>query len=306
MKAPASTPAPEAPPAPTVPAPRPWGRLIAVFVIQGVFLAIVLSLVARNPPPAWWIPGDGVDLPGAASAVSLRVARPDPLRGTQGVRGFAVEFFRLDGNEKETSLGGTATGDDGVARIAWTAPETPGLVRLGARAAAGSGAARMVPIVRAVAPAERPLVLVLVRGALRTVQVPLGGGEERFAIRAGAKEALATLADEATILYVATRGARAPDELRALLEEGGLPRGPLLYFPDAGDAETLGERLAASGLEHWKERAWGVCPRVAEARAFVRAGLRAVVLGADSTAGLPNVIAVSSWNGVAGAVLKRR
>jgi hypothetical protein len=276
--------------APSRQPPRLW-PLLVVLAVQAALIGAIYLLAVRYAPPPAVIPLDALALPGVGATIGVHLETQGSPIVAPRVAGTRVEFFPATaaGESRETDRVGIVN-DAGIASVTVAAPAEAGIYTYRARLAPseGSSFAGEEEVLLEVAPADRPLIFVVVPETLSPDLLP------------GATAALRDLGRERSTVYVRTNRLSA-SRLRAWLEENDFPVGPLLTVAARDGGRSLRAELARLDLSRRaKSGLWAVTRSSAQAADFAAAGVRVVLLGAAGGLEVDGrtVFALSSWDEV--------
>lgn len=243
-------------------------------------------------------PGRAVQLQAKLESKGLMGINPD-------VEGEPLDFFLVsrDGRELDAPkfLGTGETNDDGIGVLEWR-PEEPGRYLLEVRVRRGSQyVALPAPILVAVPPKDRTILLVQIDGTVSTatnLQLFRGTENEKIPAVEGAKETLEALGNHYQLVYLTDLERAFTDKFKAWLSLRGMPQAPILFwdlFERSLSHATYMKRLVAKLHQDFGQATLGIGGVDDDGEAFVAAGLAGIVITSKPTDLPSTVVAAKRW-----------
>jgi len=247
-------------------------------------LEVAVLLVALDQTPAKLQGFDALVPEGWPVILEAKLERKGILGINPDLHGIEVVFARGD-----REIARARTAGDGMARVAWTPPEA-GEYEIAVRVADPARFEAPPAALRVFSrdPKERETLVVDLDGTVCASSGLDVARKEPAKIEAtpGSAEALRRLARRFDVVYLTARDDALADKTRRWLDLRGFPRGPVLVR-DVSFATLSAEKWKTARLADLARDfrlAAGVGDRDEDARAYVAAGMDAILVGGASDA----------------------
>ncbi|MCO5172350.1 MAG: hypothetical protein M9894_39125 [Planctomycetes bacterium] len=274
--------------------------------------AALLALLLAPPPvaraeskPAELRATDALGRPGRAVKLRAKLQRKGFMGINPDVKGEPLDFYLVgeDGRALEEArfLGTGETSKDGDAELDWT-PSAPGQFDVEARIRRGSSyVALPAPLVVAVPPPERGVILVQVDGTVsQATNLTMFRGKPNDQIPQvdGAAVALRTLAQHYQLVYLTGLDETFTTKFRDWLALRQIPRAPVVFwdlFSRSLSHASYMEQLVTRLKRELPQVSVGIGAQASDGALFLGQGMAAVVLGASGE--LPDeVLPARRWD----------
>lgn len=249
---------------------------------------------------------DALGRPGRALKLHAKLERKGFMGINPDVDKEPLDYFLMaqDGSalEQPRFLGTGETDDDGDAELEWT-PPAAGQYELEVRVRRGSQyVARPAPLVVAIPPAERTVILVQVDGTVsQATNLTMFRGKDNAEIPEvdGAGLALSTLAHHYQLVYLTDLDESFTTKFRDWMALRKVPRAPVIFwevFSRSLSHGTYMEQLVSKLRRDLPQISVGIGATPADATIFVNQGMAGIVMASPPPEDLPDeVLRARRW-----------